>query len=133
MSLNAISDLVTTTKNTSVSGNVFDDNGKGPETGDTLSVLKVNDDAAGIDPQITLPSGAPLTLNADGTFDYDPDGVFAAGTAITDSFTYATGPSPRNCTMWSGSTSRHRPMPLCCRSMKSRKFRRLTAPSRACR
>jgi hypothetical protein len=39
MSLNAISDLVTTTENTSVSGNVLDDNGNGPDTGDTLSVL----------------------------------------------------------------------------------------------
>ncbi|MCG8510817.1 MAG: pectinesterase family protein, partial [Rhodospirillales bacterium] len=41
--------------------------------------------------QITLASGALLTLNADGTFDYDPNGQFDnlnAGQSAQDSFTY---------------------------------------------
>ena len=41
--------------------------------------------------QVTLASGALLTLNADGTFDYDPNGAFdhlAEGTTATDGFAY---------------------------------------------
>ena len=40
---------------------------------------------------ITLPSGALLTMNADGSYDYDPNGQFEdldAGEMATDSFTY---------------------------------------------
>src|SRR5262249_10304735 len=42
--------------------------------------------------QITLPSGALVTVNPDGSFSYDPNHVFdnlAPGTTGTDSFTYA--------------------------------------------
>ena len=41
--------------------------------------------------QVTLASGALLTLNADGTFDYDPNGAFdhlAEGETATDGFAY---------------------------------------------
>jgi VCBS repeat-containing protein len=41
--------------------------------------------------QITLASGALLTVNPDGTYDYDPNGQFdslGAGQSATDSFTY---------------------------------------------
>ena len=41
--------------------------------------------------QIALPSGALVTLNASGTFSYDPNGQFEslqAGDSATDSFTY---------------------------------------------
>jgi len=44
-----------------------------------------------------------------------------------------TGLSPKNCTMWSAFMLLHLPMPWCCRWMKSRKFRHLIEPSRACR
>lgn len=41
--------------------------------------------------QVTLASGALLTLNGDGTFDYDPNGAFddlAVGETATDGFAY---------------------------------------------
>ena len=41
--------------------------------------------------------------------------------------------SSPNCAMWSGSTSTRRPTPSCSRSTKSRRSRRSTAPSPACR
>ncbi|UUO09038.1 Ig-like domain-containing protein [Blastopirellula sp. J2-11] len=59
--------------------------------GDALTVIDVNGEPANIGTQITLDSGALLTLNADGSFDYDPNGAFAAlaeGETAEDSFTY---------------------------------------------
>ncbi|NES70458.1 MAG: hypothetical protein F6K24_37205 [Okeania sp. SIO2D1] len=56
-----------------------------------LTVTEVNGNAADVDSQITLPSGALLTLNSDGTFDYDPNGQFESlnnGETDSDSFTY---------------------------------------------
>ncbi len=56
-----------------------------------LVVSEVNGNAADVGNQITLASGALLTLNADGSYDYDPNGVFdnlAAGATASDSFTY---------------------------------------------
>jgi len=41
--------------------------------------------------EVILPSGATLTLNANGSYDYDPNGAFedlAVGETETDSFTY---------------------------------------------
>ncbi|WP_158265103.1 Ig-like domain-containing protein [Blastopirellula marina] len=60
--------------------------------GDSLTVAEVNGEAASVGTQITLDSGALLTLNADGSFDYDPNGAFASlpeGETAEDSFTYA--------------------------------------------
>jgi len=54
--------------------------------GDTLSVAQVNGSAADVGKAVSLPSGAVLTVNPDGSFAYDPNGSFAAGG--TDSFTY---------------------------------------------
>jgi len=56
------------------------------DVGDTLTVSKVAGLAANVGNQIALPSGALLTVNADGTYSYDPNGAFAA--TDTDSFTY---------------------------------------------
>ena len=59
--------------------------------GDALTVTEVNGVGANVGNQITLSSGALLTLNADGSFDYDPNGQFeslALGQSGTDSFTY---------------------------------------------
>ncbi|KQW79799.1 beta strand repeat-containing protein [Brevundimonas sp. Root1279] len=65
--------------------------------GPPFVVAAVNGSAAAVGTQITLASGALLTLNADGTYSYDPNGAFDAlsGTAsgganltATDSFTY---------------------------------------------
>jgi large repetitive protein len=59
--------------------------------GDTLSVIEVNGVPGDVDSQITLASGALLTLNSDGSYDYDPNGAFeslGAGETATDSFSY---------------------------------------------
>ena len=43
---------------------------------------------------ITLPSGAGLMVNADGSYGYDPRGVFeglGAGKTATETFTYLVG------------------------------------------
>lgn len=60
--------------------------------GDTLSVASVNGAAGNVGGLIALPSGALLRVNADGSFDYDPNGAFdalAAGETAVDSFTYS--------------------------------------------
>jgi VCBS repeat-containing protein len=93
----ANNDAVTTDEDTALSGNVLNDNGNGADSdpdGDTLTVTKVNDNTANVDTQITLASGALLTLNPNGTFDYDPNGKFeslAVSKTATDSFTYTIG------------------------------------------
>jgi VCBS repeat-containing protein len=93
-------DAVTTDEASSVSGNVFSNNGSGADAdpdGPPLEVAEVNSSAVSVGAQITLASGALLTLNANGTFDYDPNGAFdftptigsgASNTPSTDSFTY---------------------------------------------
>ena len=74
-------------------GSVLSDNGNGADTDpDTaLAVTSVNGSAGDVGSQITLASGALLTLNANGTFDYDPNGQFEhvpLNATDTDSFTY---------------------------------------------
>ena len=52
---------------------------------------EVNGSAASVGTQITLASGALLTVNADGSYSYDPNGQFDAlndGETATDTFTY---------------------------------------------
>uniref|UniRef100_UPI0035644A97 DUF4347 domain-containing protein n=1 Tax=Novipirellula sp. TaxID=2795430 RepID=UPI0035644A97 len=59
--------------------------------GDTLIVSAVQGSAANVGSAIMLGSGAVVTVNADGSFDYDPNGAFdglTAGETGTDSFTY---------------------------------------------
>ncbi len=56
-----------------------------------LTVIEVNGNAGDMGNQITLASGALLTLNSDGSYDYDPNGAFediADGETATDSFSY---------------------------------------------
>ncbi|HXL99045.1 MAG TPA: DUF4347 domain-containing protein, partial [Rhizomicrobium sp.] len=91
-------DAFTTDEATAVTGqNVFNDNGSGPDTGSSLTVSEVNGDSGSVNHQITLASGAHLTLNSDGTFTYDPNGAFdslpsqtsgGSNTTATDTFTY---------------------------------------------
>ncbi|NJC41137.1 microcystin-dependent protein [Brevundimonas alba] len=93
-------DAVSGAEAATISGNVFSNNGSGVDSdaeGDAFTVTAVNGVGASVGVQITLPSGALLTLNADGTFAYDPNGAFAfapgAGSGAsnpppTDSFTY---------------------------------------------
>ncbi|QNM82994.1 hypothetical protein H8M03_01110 [Sphingomonas sabuli] len=93
-------DAFATPEQSVVSGSLFADNGNGEDSdpdGQALTVAAVNGAPANVGTQITLPSGALLTVNADGTFSYDPNGAFDAtpgagsggsNTAPTDSFTY---------------------------------------------
>ncbi|OYT13404.1 MAG: hypothetical protein B6I19_05300, partial [Bacteroidetes bacterium 4572_114] len=56
-----------------------------------LSVGEVNGETADVGNQITLPSGALLTVNADGSYTYDPNGQYDQlnqGESTTDSFIY---------------------------------------------
>ena len=62
--------------------------------GDPITVTQLNGDPLAVGVATTLPSGATVTLNADGSFDYDPTTAFnylAAGETGTDSFTYQIG------------------------------------------
>jgi VCBS repeat-containing protein len=80
-------------------GSVFGDNGSGADTDpdSALVVAEVNGVSGDVGQQVTLASGALLTLKADGSFDYDPNGAFddlpdSASGAINllrdDTFTY---------------------------------------------
>ncbi len=70
---------------TLLTGNVLT-NDSDPD-GDPLIVSAVNGNAADVDTQINLDSGAKLTLNEDGTFSYDPDDL-DDDDGTTDSFNY---------------------------------------------
>lgn len=92
-------DAVMTDEDSTLMGQVLDDNGNGvdsdPESG-ALTITEVNGVSGDIGSQIALTSGALLTLNSDGTFDYDPNGAFEAladGEQDTDSFTYTLSDS----------------------------------------
>ena len=96
-------DAVSTAENVVKTGSVFTDNGSGADSdidGPALSVSAVNGQPASVGTQITLASGALLTVNADGTYSYNANGAFnlvsaataaatgATNTTATDSFTY---------------------------------------------
>lgn len=86
----AIADVNTTDEQSVVSGSVLD-NDYDIDQLDTLSVTAINGDSAGVGNTVTLASGARVTLNADGTYDYDPNGAFDAlndGESAQDSFSY---------------------------------------------
>ena len=58
---------------------MFANNGSGADgdvDGPALQVGSVNGSTTDVGDQIMLASGALLTLNANGTFDYDPNGGF---------------------------------------------------------
>jgi VCBS repeat-containing protein len=96
----AQADSVLTDEATILAGNVFADNGAGPDVAPpagTAMVELVNGSAAAVGKTITLPSGALLTLEADGTFSYDPNHAFdslaqygsgGSNQQATDSFDY---------------------------------------------
>jgi VCBS repeat-containing protein len=69
-------DTASTNEVTAVDGNVKANDID--QEGDTFSVTAVNADSTKVGQQITLPSGALLTLNANGTYTYDPNGAFAS-------------------------------------------------------
>jgi VCBS repeat-containing protein len=87
-------DVESVLANATLSDSVLGNNGNGIDSdpnGDPLSVVQVN--LTGFTPgdPITLPSGALLTMNANGSYVYDPNGAFvglADGATTTDSFSY---------------------------------------------
>ena len=86
----ANADSINVDEDATASGNVLSNDTDAD--GDALNVVSVNGQAASVGTQITLASGALVTLNANGTFDYDPNGAFDAlldGQAASDSFDYA--------------------------------------------
>jgi Ca2+-binding RTX toxin-like protein len=72
-------------------GSVFGDNGHGPDSDPdgTITVSEVNGSGADVGHEIALASGALLTVYADGTYNYDPNGAFdylvAGGTGAVNS------------------------------------------------
>jgi hypothetical protein len=107
-------DAVATPENAVLAGNVFVNNGSGPDNdvdGPPLQVSEVNGVAINVGQTITLSSGAKLKLNADGTFSYDPNGAYnhltnpaggetgASNTQGSDSFTYTLAGSSTQTTV----------------------------------
>jgi peptidase M10/serralysin-like protein/hemolysin type calcium-binding protein len=95
----ANNDDFATTEYTALAGaSVFADNGHGPDSDpDTILVVQsVNGVSGNVGHAITLASGALLTVNANGSVYYDPNGAFhlaapesgASNTTATDTFTY---------------------------------------------
>ena len=90
----AMDDVEVTDENTVLSDSVLTDNGNGADVdpdGDILMVTQVNGTDIVPGAVITLPSGALLTMNADGSYDYDPNGQYEGldvGEIAMDSFTY---------------------------------------------
>ena len=91
----AIADAAATDEATTLTGNVLA-NDNDPD-GPPMTVSAVNGSAANVGTQIVLTSGALLTINADGTYSYDPNHVFdttptaasgGSNTPAHDSFTY---------------------------------------------
>ncbi|MDA8587016.1 Ig-like domain-containing protein [Rhodobacteraceae bacterium] len=59
--------------------------------GDPIFVVGVNGNPNNVGQPVTLDSGALITINADGTFELDPNGAFETlnvGESVTDNFTY---------------------------------------------
>ncbi|WP_421789843.1 Ig-like domain-containing protein [Hyphobacterium sp.] len=79
-----------------LSGSLFGDNGAGadrdPDNGDSFSVTAVNGQSGAVGSEITLPSGAVLTVNASGSFNYISPAL-DPGAVDTDSFTYSIADS----------------------------------------
>ncbi|MDZ8106820.1 MAG: Ig-like domain-containing protein [Nostoc sp. DedQUE12a] len=85
----AVADTATTIEDTTVNISVLA-NDSDPDN-DPLTVTNVNGNAVTVGTPITLSSGALLTLNADGTFTYNPNAQFESlgvGEIGSDSFIY---------------------------------------------
>jgi Cadherin-like domain/SdrD B-like domain/Bacterial cadherin-like domain/RTX calcium-binding nonapeptide repeat (4 copies) len=86
-------DAISTPENVIKTGSLFANNGSGPDTdadGDTITVSEVNGSPADVGMPIMLASGAILTVNANGTYSYNPNGKF---NRLTDSTSGAVNTS----------------------------------------
>jgi VCBS repeat-containing protein len=84
-------DSATVLEHGTTSGSVLTNDRDGGGDYDPLTVATVNGQTVASGSTITLPSGALLVMNANGTYSYDPHGSFASLTAAqsaTDRFTY---------------------------------------------
>ena len=76
----AMDDGFATDEKTAVGGSLFADNGHGadtdPDDGDSFTVTAVNGTAVSDGDVVSLDSGAEVTIHANGTFSYDPNGAF---------------------------------------------------------
>ena len=96
----ARADAATTTETATYVGNVLVDNGSGADSdidGPGLTVARVNGVGANVGVPVLLASGALVTVDANGSYSYDPNGAFgalaaagsgASNTSRPDSFTY---------------------------------------------
>jgi VCBS repeat-containing protein len=85
----AQNDALSTDEDQATSGNVLSNDSD--TDGDALTVTAVNGSGVNVGNQITLSSGALLTMNSDGSYDYDPNGAFDSledGQNGNDSFSY---------------------------------------------
>ncbi len=81
-------DKISTSEDTLLNGAVL---ASDVDTGGTFGVSAVNGQSSNVGTVITLASGARLTVNADSSYSYDPNGKFeylAVGKNAADSFTY---------------------------------------------
>jgi len=86
----AVDDNPTTDENTALTDNVLTNDSDADATA-SLTVVDINGSQTDIGNEITLTSGALLTLNSDGSYTYSPNGQFASlgvNQTATDSFTY---------------------------------------------
>jgi hypothetical protein len=93
-SASAANDLVSTSEDSPTNDNVISN-----DSGVNLIVTKVNGDTTKVGQQITLASGALLTLNSNGTFTYNPNSKFESlnpNYTATDSFSYAIKDNQNN-------------------------------------
>lgn len=87
-------DSFTISEDDTLSGSLFADNGNGVDSdinGNGFDITEVNGADSNVGGQITLGSGALLTVNDDGSFSYDPNDQFDdlnQGETRTDTFTY---------------------------------------------
>jgi len=85
----AVADTDSTNENEPVSGNVLPNDSEIDE--DKLTVVEVNGDTGLIGTDIVMSGGGVLTLNADGTYVFNPNGQYDylnTGEMVDESFTY---------------------------------------------
>lgn len=86
----AVNDIYVTKEDTSFADNVLTNDLDPEQTG--LEVAKVNGIDANVGNEITLPSGALVTINLDGSLSYNPNDKFTnllKGQSETDNFKYS--------------------------------------------
>ncbi len=87
-------DDLTTDEATQISGSVLADNGNGVDSdpnGHALTITQINGLSASVGEELTLASGALLTIQSDGSYSYNPNGQFehlCVGETASDTFTY---------------------------------------------